>query len=555
MSTQAIRNERTRRSSILQALLGADFEPNFDDDESYDPNNVPDLALEQYNSLAALPLYQPDPHHDDDESGGGAATLDDRAPGDTLNKLLERLVAIQDRKDLDRSTISQKDAAALIAAVPPVAADGVALSGAKLLSWFKKLTGYLEDRFWTTAYAFNSTEKLFTDAPHLLATWQRVTQSDAAIVQLRAEKRFREAWTLVADAMITAHAGDKHAFHRKALSVRSALSQTGSKTVAETATGLTEEMQCRDELNLFDGIKTLLKDVLANAKIKPPVSLMGFDLSTDPDGTPLHREHQALHAHVVSVLRTYVDRAQALELYGALRSEIQTYLEDEIGSSLLSHTADLSTVRALALQFETREKNQKADAARLLRSLGVELPKPNGNGKGKAPVKQTTGNPTRGTPRQPGKGRNGRKGKGKGGDDAAAAGPPVAGLDGVIKDWIRCYGCNRNGHVKMKDGKVNCPTWKPDVQAPKATVQQAAGTPAVTSDSETGESLIDADALFAALGEWEGDGDSEGARAVLKQLYAKHTSKGAKAKMVHHARRSTGLIRYSMTQRPSALRA
>ena len=111
-------------------------------------------------------------------------------------------------------------------------------------------------------------------------------------------------------------------------------------------------------------------------------------------------------------------------------------------------------MRALALQFETREKNQKADAARLLRSLGVELPKPNGNGKGKAPVKQTTGNPTRGTPRQPGKGRNGRKGKGKGGDDAAAAGPPVAGLDGVIKDWIRCYGCNRNGHVKMKDGKV-----------------------------------------------------------------------------------------------------
>ena len=88
MSTQAIRNERTRRSSILQALLGADFEPNFDDDESYDPNNVPDLALEQYNSLAALPLYQPDPHHDDDESGGGAATLDDRAPGDALNKLL-----------------------------------------------------------------------------------------------------------------------------------------------------------------------------------------------------------------------------------------------------------------------------------------------------------------------------------------------------------------------------------------------------------------------------------------------------------------------------------
>ena len=68
--------------------------------------------------------------------------------------------------------------------------------------------------------------------------------------------------------------------------------------------------------------------------------------------------------------------------------------------------------------------------------------------------------------------------------------PPIAGLDGKILEWILCYGCNRYGHVKKKDGIVNCPTWKEPNAPPKAVVEQVVG-------QEGG--AVDIDALRARL--------------------------------------------------------
>ena len=66
---------------------------------------------------------------------------------------------------------------------------------------------------------------------------------------------------------------------------------------------------------------------------------------------------------------------------------------------------------------------------------------------------------------------------------------PIAGLDGKILEWILCYGCNRYGHVKKKDGIVNCPTWKEPNAPPKAVVEQVAGQ---------GGGAVDIDALLKA---------------------------------------------------------
>jgi hypothetical protein len=48
----------------------------------------------------------------------------------------------------------------------------------------------------------------------------------------------------------------------------------------------------------------------------------------------------------------------------------------------------------------------------------------------------------------------------------------VAGLDGQILEWIRCYGCNRLSHVKKKDGQVNCPSWTESIAAPAAVISK-----------------------------------------------------------------------------------
>jgi hypothetical protein len=89
--------------------------------------------------------------------GGSTVTI-------MMAKVLERMVAAQEESNSRKQTLSQKDAAAMLSAVPSVAPNGVALSGPKLLSWFQQLpTTYLEHVYWGTSYAFNATQKLFAD--------------------------------------------------------------------------------------------------------------------------------------------------------------------------------------------------------------------------------------------------------------------------------------------------------------------------------------------------------------------------------------------------------
>jgi len=115
--------------------------------------------------------------------------------------------------------------------------------------------------------------------------------------------------------MIVAHTGDRHAAHRRVLGVRPGLTQNKDKTVADTATGLLEDAQSKLKLGLWDGIATLLADLEEDAAAKPLHSMFGLNLQSD-DGL-------ATHAHIATVLRQYVDKQRALELYGALRSDAE----------------------------------------------------------------------------------------------------------------------------------------------------------------------------------------------------------------------------------------
>ncbi|MEC7232476.1 MAG: hypothetical protein VXW31_06030, partial [Planctomycetota bacterium] len=81
------------------------------------------------------------------------------------------------------------------------------------------------------------------------------------------------------------------------------------------------------------------------------------------------------------------------------------------------------------------------------------------------------------------------------------------------------------GHVKKKDGIVNCPTWKEPNAPPKAVVEQVAGQ---------GGGAVDIDALLKAAAMLD-DGD-ESAAAVMKQMYLKYAEENkaskASAKMI-----------------------
>ena len=106
-------------------------------------------------------------------------------------------------------------------------------------------------------------------------------------------------------------------------------------------------------------------------------------------------------------------------------------------------------------------------------------------------------------------------------DESSDGSPPVAGLDGKVLEWILCYGCNRYGHVKKKDGIVNCPTWKEPNAPPKAVVEQVVGQGGAAPD-------IDIDALLKAAAMLD-DGD-ENAAAVMKQMYLKYAEENKASK-------------------------
>ena len=147
-------------------------------------------------------------------------------------QIMQQMVAGLNRAENSRSTLSQKDAANLIAAVPSVAPNGVVLSGSKLIAWFKEANDtYLLEQFWTSAFAFNALAKLFDDAPDLLATWRQVTQSDERVIQARIDRDWKSAWNIVSASMIIAHTVDRHEAQRIVLKPQGHLFQHPDKTV------------------------------------------------------------------------------------------------------------------------------------------------------------------------------------------------------------------------------------------------------------------------------------------------------------------------------------
>jgi hypothetical protein len=150
--------------------------------------------------------------------------------------------------------------------------------------------------------------------------------------------------------------------------------QHGDKTVAKIATAHLEDVQAAKVLGLWDPFATLLHDLEYDAKHCDGYrfSRLGLDLTNSTD--------LATHHHVLEFIRKYLDRQRALELFGALRPKIQTFIENsESGKKLLGSCLDTTftwdEVRTLATEFETREKTRDADVARQLKKLGIDVPK------------------------------------------------------------------------------------------------------------------------------------------------------------------------------------
>ena len=463
------------------------------------------------------------------------------ATADTLKSLMQHILSTKEDEAQRRGTLSQKDCAAMLAAVPSVVVDGHVLQGPKLLSWFKEVTStYLTEKYWASSYAFNATQGLFSEAPELLATWRQSTQSDPQVLQLKEHGQWLEAWNLVRRSLVDAHVGDRLMALRKKVKAPNHLLQHGDKTVAKVATAHLDDVQACQVLGLWDSFATIIRDLDSDAADCDGfhVTKLGFDLS-DEAGLQAHH-------HVMEVLRTYLDRQRALELFGALRPDIQTFIENsESGKKLLRSCLNTNfgwdEVRTLATEFETREKSRDADTARQLKKLGIDVPKP-GNGKGGRNAQ------ARGV-RGGGKGKDG-KGKGRNGKGQRGTQRPrsqrgdaelVAGLDGIVIEHVQCYGCNGWGHVKKKQGVVNCPWWvtKPDgsegydanhkaangaanPSAPGAVVAQVTPAPTATA--------VDIDALMEALA--LADGPDDAAVAEMKQVYLKASSRNAQARPV-----------------------
>ena len=178
------------------------------------------------------------------------------------------------------------------------------------------VTTWLPIEYWATSFAFNATKSLFKDAPELMASWEQATQGDTQVLQLKSQNRWRKAWNLVAASIVAAHVGDRHMALRKKTKAQQHLLQHGDKTVAKTTTAHLEDVQAARVLGLWDHFATFLHDIEADAKSFDGyrVSMLGIDLGSE--------EGRAGHAHILRVVRKYLDRQRALELFGALRPEI-----------------------------------------------------------------------------------------------------------------------------------------------------------------------------------------------------------------------------------------
>jgi hypothetical protein len=153
-------------------LYGYEYPPNGDDNpESFILTNFPDGTESMYLRLVNADLAHP---VDDEAASENPEPPPSVAREDgammMLAHIMQQMVDCNDRRDIRSLTLSQKDATALIAAVPSVAPNGVVLTGAKLIAWFKEVNDtWLTEKFWTSAFAFNASAKLFGDAPDLLA--------------------------------------------------------------------------------------------------------------------------------------------------------------------------------------------------------------------------------------------------------------------------------------------------------------------------------------------------------------------------------------------------
>jgi hypothetical protein len=144
----------------------------------------------------------------------------------------------------------------------------------------------------------------------------------------------------------------------------------GGKTVAQVATAHLEDVQAAKVLGLWGPFTALIHDLEYDAKSCDgySVSRLGLDLTNPVD--------LETHHHAMAFFREYLDRQRALELFGALRPEIQTFIENsESGKKLLGSCLNTALtwdeVRTLATEFETRQKTRDADTARQLKKLGM----------------------------------------------------------------------------------------------------------------------------------------------------------------------------------------
>jgi hypothetical protein len=422
----------------------------------------------------------------------------------------------------------------------------------------------------------NQTAKLFEKAPDLLAVWEHYVLSDEKVRRLREQGKFKEAWIEVADGIMSANHGDCHAHQRKRKATRSymhTLHQSGDRTVREVATAIMEETKARDVLGVFDGIRTLLKHVIADGKACEQganygVTMFGLNLTRGYYG-----EHREIHANIVRTLLKWADTQTMYTLYGSLRPALQTHVEDaeqrEHGHRLMPKPGERVTtfeeLKTSAAQCESRENNRMKDMAAGLKSLGLDVPKDpkkrhnsnqqktdergkqpawarwmdgKGKGKGKGKGGGKGGN----------RGGKGKGGGGKGGNRWAAEEPPseadcVAGKDGELHPHVQCYACWKWGHTKSKYQVWNCPTiedpWaKPDTggppAAPKAVVEQVA--PPVAA-------ALDINALFDAVAMNESGADDPTV-AMMKEIY----SKSAKVTMIRLTPKPMCVVQSSMGQ-------
>ena len=160
-SPERVLQERSRRTSIASLMLGSrdggedenTFTPEYDDPNALDPSNLA-LALGEtdmlfYSKMVRIESPQVEPPAtaslDSTTAPRLATATGGDATADALKSLMQHILSTKEDEAQRRGTLSQKDCAAMLLAVPPVTVDGQVLQGPKLLAWFNEVTStYLE---------------------------------------------------------------------------------------------------------------------------------------------------------------------------------------------------------------------------------------------------------------------------------------------------------------------------------------------------------------------------------------------------------------------------